>query len=60
MLTVKATARGYYGDLIEEGREFQIKALGDFSERWMAPVGWSLEEERAKQAKAAEKADAKK
>lgn len=52
-LKVKATARGYYGDLMDEGREFEIADLGAFSKNWMEPVGWDLEEERAKAAKPA-------
>ena len=47
-LKVKATARGYYGDLIEEGREFEIADLAAYSKHWMEPIGWKPEEERAK------------
>lgn len=53
MLKVKAIARGYFGRLMEEGESFEIESLQQYSSRWMEPVGWKLEDERAKAAKAA-------
>lgn len=49
---VKATARGYYGDLREDGVEFEIAKLEDYSTRWMEPVGWKPDEELEKAQKA--------
>ena len=57
-MKVKATMRGHYGQIRNEGDEFEIESEGEFSSRWMEKVEDSKPAPKAKvKAKAEEEED---
>lgn len=51
-MQVKATKRGFYGYLRDEGDVFEIASADDFSKSWMEAVEQPKAEKPAKQPKA--------
>jgi hypothetical protein len=46
-MKVIAIDKGYFGQLREIGDQFEIHSFEKYSKKWMNPVGWDYEKEKA-------------